>query len=201
MYPPPSPPTVLLLHGTTAFGVSQLIASLAANADVATIVNTVVNGVMSLLSGYLIPFETIPPFWRVFYYVAFYRFPLGSLASNELLGAEFDCGPFNNESALPIFVGGDSALAPPPPYGNGNFSRQCLQAIKEHARAPQELLGNKFCFHYYCPITTGDYLLDRFAFPMTWDHVFSQALLLFIYALAFRVLAFVAMSSVQHVSR
>ena len=91
------------------FAFSDLIGALSPNSDVGTIINTIVNSVFTLFCGFLLPYDSIPGFWRFAYYLSIFRYALGFLCSNELDGLTFTC---DANTSFPVFVGGDSPIAP-----------------------------------------------------------------------------------------
>jgi len=189
---------VVLVHAYTAFGFSSFIAMFSPNADVGTIINIVLNGLFTLMCGFLLPYKSIPPFWRPLYYLAFHRYSLSVLVSNEMHGATFDCGPHGNETALPIFVGGLSQTTPPPPFGLGPLNPRC---VIDAARGIETLLNDPYCFKNFCPIIEGDFLLERFSFPMTEQDIIRDVIILCVFSIVFRILAFITLKSVQYVVR
>ena len=72
-----------------AHAFSQLLAFLSPNTDSATILTMLANSVFSLFCGFLLPYESIPVYWRWLYFASLYRYPLGFFAANEMLGQEY----------------------------------------------------------------------------------------------------------------
>ena len=117
------------------FSFSHLMASIAPNADVGTILSATCQSVFTLFSGFLLPYASIPTYWRPLYYLSLFRYPLGFFSANELVGLKFSCpvgdsfiGSNLPVGAFPVFVGGmaDETSYPPPPRGNGPFATECL---------------------------------------------------------------------------
>ena len=53
----------------TTFSFSHLMASIAPNADVGTILSATVQSVFTLFCGFMLPYESIPIYWRPLYYL------------------------------------------------------------------------------------------------------------------------------------
>ena len=162
-----------------AHAFSQLLAFTAPNTDSATILTMLANSVFTLFCGFMLPYDSIPIYWKWMYYLSLYRYPLGFLVSNEMLGEEFNCnttqnlpaqhsepaadvnGPSVAGGAFPIFVGGSSPDAPPFPWGplTDNWLNQFSDTCK-----PTNINGPLYhptdsrdasCWRMYCPITDG----------------------------------------------
>lgn len=126
------------------------------------------------------------------------------MVANELRGASFSC-PVGDSAvgqnlpvdALPIFVGGsNSSVWPPPPYGSGDFSEHC-----------QPLFGNftdlhsEDCWRFYCPIMTGEFILDVYKMPTTAGDALGSLMVCLVYFVGLRVLTLIAEGCIQHVKR
>ena len=119
-----------------AHAFSQMLGFIAPNTDSATILTMLCNSVFSLFCGFMLPYASIPVYWRWMYFLSVYRYPLSFLVTNEMLGQSYNCnstldlpkeegfpatttmkGPSVDGGALPIFVGGSSKTNPPFPWG------------------------------------------------------------------------------------
>eukprot|EP00516_Mucochytrium_quahogii_P007391 CAMPEP_0203758064 /NCGR_PEP_ID=MMETSP0098-20131031/10829_1 /ASSEMBLY_ACC=CAM_ASM_000208 /TAXON_ID=96639 /ORGANISM=" , Strain NY0313808BC1" /LENGTH=1683 /DNA_ID=CAMNT_0050650311 /DNA_START=424 /DNA_END=5472 /DNA_ORIENTATION=- len=148
----------MFLLNMVCFSFSFFIATIAANADSATILNTVINSVFTLFCGFLLNFNSIPIYWKPMYYLSEFRYPLSFLLSSELRGRTFHCP--NNERAVPVFVGGSSPDSPPPPFGTGPVKMECIFNLTNVDR----LLHDEVCFKWYCPLQSGETLLKQYNF-------------------------------------
>ena len=175
------------------FAFSDLIGAMSPNSDVGTIINTIVNSVFTLFCGFLLPYPSIPSFWRFMYYLSIFRYALGFLCSNELNGLSFTC---TQNTSFPVFVGGDSALAPSIYGGKGNISAHCSPVSSLPSK-----INDPLCFQHYCLVTDGSELLEKYAFPTSTGEMFTNLVVLCCFFGLFRVLAFFALKHVQHIQR
>ena len=82
-----------------SFSVVNLIALVAINAPLATIMAGIFITLANMLAGFFIPKSEIPVWWIWGYYTSFVRYPLEGLATNELSGLTFNC---DDGGAIPI---------------------------------------------------------------------------------------------------
>eukprot|EP00466_Bigelowiella_natans_P006919 jgi/Bigna1/52681/estExt_Genewise1Plus.C_100108 len=91
--------------------------------------------IQSLFAGFLVRESNIPDYWVWLYYINAIRYPLYYFSVNELDGLDISCP--GNEGAVPVFVGTDLSVC------EGQF-------------------GDPNCFRFYCPIQSGNDVLDQF---------------------------------------
>ena len=58
------------------FAFSHWMATISANADVGTILSATCQSVFTLFCGFLLPYASIPVYWRPLYYLSMFRYPL-----------------------------------------------------------------------------------------------------------------------------
>jgi len=95
---------------------------------------TLLMTIQSLFAGFLVKEANIPDYWVWLYYINSVRYPLSFFCVNELDGLDVSCP--GNEGAVPVFVSSNSS---------------CVGQ-----------LNDPNCFRYYCPITSGNDVLDQF---------------------------------------
>ena len=201
-----------VLLSLLTFSFSHLMASIAPNADVGTILSATCQSVFTLFSGFLLPYASIPTYWRPLYYLSLFRYPLGFFSSNELVGLTFSC-PVGDDSptgstgstgsdlpvgAFPVFVGGlaDSTSYPPPPRGNGPFATECLPFLGNFTD-----LHDRRCWNFFCPIRNGEFILERYSMPTTSTGMYEQLGVMLVFFLFLRCATFGALAGIQHISR
>ena len=187
------------------FSFSHLMASISPNADVGTIISATVQSVFSLFCGFMLPFDSIPVYWRPLYYLSMFRYPLGFFVSNEMRGLEFQC-PIGHSAAgdslpvgaFPVFVGGiaNNSSFPPPPFGNGAYAKQCTPLGGNFTN-----LHDPRCWRFFCPISDGEFILGRYSMPVTDAGMFQQLLIMVGFFLGLRLLTYLALKHIQHISR
>jgi ATP-binding cassette subfamily G (WHITE) protein 2 (SNQ2) len=194
-----------IILSMTTFSFSHLMASVAPNADVGTILSATVQSVFTLFCGFMLPYESIPVYWRPLYYLSMFRYPLGFFVSNEMRGLEFQCpvgdGPAGRSlpvGAFPVFVGGtaNNVSFPPPPFGNGAYAPGCAPLFGNFTD-----LRDPRCWRFFCPISDGEFILDRYSMPTSTDGMLQQLLVMVGFFLGLRVLTFVALKNIQHITR
>eukprot|EP00941_MAST-03F_sp_MAST-3F-sp1_P000482 g482.t1 len=151
-----------ILINACNMGWCHLITVLSPNADSATIIQAVSGSVFSLFAGFMLPYKSIPSYWKWLYAVDIARRPLQFFVVNEMRSKQFNCGndtslaaPYGTVGAIPIFIGGKNSTSPPPPFGLGDYSSKCgfgkipnINAIKN--------MENESCWRLYCPVTSGN---------------------------------------------
>ena len=178
---------------------------IAPNADVGTILSATVQSVFTLFCGFMLPYESIPVYWRPLYYLSMFRYPLGFFVSNEMRGLEFQCpvgnGPAGNNlpvGAFPVFVGGtaNNVSFPPPPFGNGKYALDCVPLLANFTN-----IHDPRCWRFFCPISNGEFILDRYSMPTSTGGMLQQLLVMVGFFFGLRLLTFVALQNIQHISR
>ncbi len=190
---------VLLMMQTFSF--SHLIASISPNADIGVILSAIVQSVFTLFCGFMLPFSSIPVYWRWAYYTSMFRYPLGYFVSNELRGRNFFCpvgdsviGPGLPVGAFPVFVGGNSSF-PPPPWGNGILKKHCVPVFGNFTNLASD------CWRFFCPIEAGEFILDTYHLPKTLDGEIMQLVIMVLFFVALRILGFFSLWCIQHIRR
>ena len=187
------------------FSFAHFMASISPNADVGTILSATCQSVFTLFCGFLLPYENIPFYWRGLYYLSMFRYPLNFFTSNELVGLKFDCP--NGDSTVgkglpvggfPVFVGGLSSNTsyPPPPRGNGPFARECLPIVGNFTN-----LYDHRCWRFFCPIQTGEFILERYSMPTSMEGMYVQLAYMLIYFIGLRIITFISLGTIQHIKR
>jgi ATP-binding cassette subfamily G (WHITE) protein 2 (SNQ2) len=194
-----------IILSMATFSFSHLMASIAPNADVGTILSATVQSVFTLFCGFMLPYESIPVYWRPLYYLSMFRYPLGFFVSNEMRGLEFQCpvgnGPAGNNlpvGAFPVFVGGtaNNVSFPPPPFGNGKYALDCVPLLANFTN-----IHDPRCWRFFCPISNGEFILDRYSMPTSTGGMLQQLLVMVGFFFGLRLLTFVALQNIQHISR
>lgn len=184
------------LAALSCFAFAHFVNAFAPNADTGTIMVTLSNSVFILFCGFMLPYNSIPIFWKWLYYLSLFRYPLGFMASNELLDLPFHCEVDEHGmqvGAFPIFVGG-ATEEPPFPRGAGKYSAHCLNGGLGN-------ISDTLCWRWYCPVQTGQDIIDRFSFPSDSNGMYANLFILLVFFLALRLLGGLAMRFVQHIKR
>ena len=215
-----------LLLAVTCNAFSGLMAVVCPNGDTAMILNTVLNAVFMLFCGFLIPYDTIPTYWRWLYYLSMFRYPLSFLVTNEMLDEPYDCGEqtanglngggsLDNQlgGSVPIFVGGKNANHPPFPYSFGvdyNFAITTCPLDQdprdsnpgwEASGVIDNIIANPYCFRWYCPVQNGNFILERFSFPLNDFDMWINLAYLAVFYVGIRALTLLCIKYVQHIKR
>ena len=194
-----------VLLSLLTYSFSHLMASVAPNADVGTILSATIQSVFTLFCGFLLPYESIPSYWRPLYYLSMFRYPLDFFVSNELVGLNFNCPNGNSTvgnnlpvGAFPVFVGGLATKTswPPPPRGNGEYALECLPIVGNFTN-----LHDERCWKFFCPINTGEFVLNRYNMPTDASGMWNQLYFMVVFFGALRGLTFVALGTIQHIKR
>ncbi len=165
----------------------------------------------------MLPYASIPAFWRWLYYASMYRYPLGFLVSSEMRGKAFTCPRrctdqgagigkvCMDEMAVPVFVGGANATVPPPPYGLGPYKPPCnpVHCLGRGGldNCPFADLDDARCWRQYCPIQEGNDILSMYNFPLEAGPMWAQLGVLVVFFVVIRLLTYVGMKHVQHIKR
>jgi len=70
---------------------AMAVASCVATTEVANTIVGVSTSMFSLFAGFIIPKESIPPYWRWLHYLSYYKYPLEALSINQMVGLTFEC--------------------------------------------------------------------------------------------------------------
>ena len=62
-------------------------------------------------------------------------------------------------------------------------------------------LTDPLCWKWFCPITTGDDILERYAFPETSGAMFNELVMLVVFGSALIVFTLLARRFIQHIKR
>lgn len=149
------------------------------------------------LTRAVLPFKSIPIYYKPLYYLSAFRYPLAFLISNELRGRHFSCP--GNERAIPIFVGGTDPARPPPPYGDGPLNPHCTLDLILHNAST--LLDDPRCFRYFCPVEDGNALLEQYNFPTDDAGMLSSLSVCVLFYFLWRGLSLIGLNYIQHISR
>lgn len=132
--------------------------------------------IQSLFCGFVVRKDNIPSWWSWLYYVNWIRYPLFFLCHNELKGEEYACTP-NHKGAAPV------PLNPSGVYVNTTTGQP--QYICDLSQ-----LDNPYCFRYYCPVTTGQEILDLYGATQS-EGFYAAITIVFVIGLrAFNVVTF-----------
>ena len=158
----------------------------------------------------MVPYPSIPSYYRWVYWADMMRYPLQFFIANEMRGQAFHCGdpdggtasaaPYGTVGAIPIFVGGRNASSPPPPFGLGEYREPCGVGHFPHVDVLQNTT-NPHCWRWYCPVTSGEAILEMFSVPSTNEGMVREILAMVAFLAVFRLLSVLSLKFVQHIKR
>ena len=92
---------------TTCVAFAMAIASAVATTEVANTLVGVGSTIFSLFAGFIIPKDSIPPWWIWLHYIDFYKYPLEALCINEFYNTQYCANPDASGEVcllLPLFL-------------------------------------------------------------------------------------------------
>lgn len=91
---------VYALSALTCTFYAMMVASAVATTEVANTIVGVTSSIFSLFAGFMIPKESIPPYWRWLHYLSYFKYPLEALSINEIASQNFTC---SDGGEVPIY--------------------------------------------------------------------------------------------------
>jgi len=170
---------ILILCFFQSLSLAELFAFSIKSIETAQSLYTLVVTIMFLFCGFMVQRNSIPDYYLPLYYVNLFRYPLYFFCHNELHGLSFNCP--NN----------DGAVAVP-------LQESYVDANGDTVICDDSQMNNLNCFRYYCPIESGDDVLE--AYDMLRPLEFYAGIML-VNIVGLRVISIFVLQYVNHVSK
>jgi len=174
-----------VLFMLTAISIGQCIAILAPNQQVSQMVAPVINSLMFVLAGFIIPKPSIPNYMIWLYWANPYSYALEALAVDILHDKKYYCTP-SEYSAFPKPPGVTCSSLGYSPAPSGVTCSARNGTVFDHC-----------CL--FCQITSGDQVMTEYglSYHMMWIDIGALAA----YVIGFRLLALIGIQYVHYINR